>query len=154
METSSTPQAAMRPPLADLGAYGTVPRYQIGAVAERTQLSHATLRHWDEVGLVTPSGRSDGGFRLYSEEDIQRILVVRRMKPLGFTLEEMQQLADAFDALRASDRGTEDRTDIRDTLEACAAQASHSLDRARRHLAYAEEFVDLLGVLLRATDNE
>ncbi len=153
METSSTPPAAATPYLADLGTYGAAPRYQIGAVAERTQLSHATLRHWDEIGLVTPSGRSEGGFRLYSEEDVQRILVVRRMKPLGFTLEEMQQLADAFDALRAPDGGGQERKDIRETLEACAAQAAHSLDSARRHLAYAEEFVALLGVLMQDTDD-
>ena len=68
---------------------------QIGQVAERTELSIKTIRHYDEVGLVTPSERSAGGFRLYTEADVQRLLVIRRMKPLGFSLEEMKQRAAA-----------------------------------------------------------
>ena len=58
---------------------------QIGQVAATTELSIATVRHYDEVGLVTPSARSAGGFRLYTEADVERLLVIRRMKPLGFT---------------------------------------------------------------------
>ena len=69
---------------------------QIGAVAERTELSIRTLRHYDEVGLVTPSARSGGGFRLYTEHDIARLHTIRRMKPLGFTLEEMRRLLDSL----------------------------------------------------------
>src|SRR6478735_5649461 len=75
----------------------------IGAVASRTGLSLRTLRHYDEVGLVRPSGRTDGGFRLYTEQDVERLLVVRRMKPLGFTLEEMADLLEISDRLTAGD---------------------------------------------------
>lgn len=49
---------------------------QIGVVAERTDMSIPTLRRYDEVGLVTPSARSEGGFRPYTEGDVQRILVI------------------------------------------------------------------------------
>src|SRR5699024_8613978 len=71
----------------------------IGAVAERTELSLRTLRYYDEIGLVTASERTDGGFRLYSEDDVQRILLIRRMKPLDFTLEQMRELLQATDEL-------------------------------------------------------
>ena len=74
-------------------------RLQVGAVAERLGLSVRTLHHWEEKGLVTPSHRSTGGFRLYTENDIERLLLIRRMKPLGFSLEEMRSLLDAFTAL-------------------------------------------------------
>ena len=130
----------------------TEPRFQIGAVAERTALSHATLRHWDEAGLVSPSGRSIGGFRLYSEADIQRILVIRRMKPIGFTLEEMQQLLDALNVVSSTNAGADDRAAVRVALEAFAQQTQQSVDRIRRHLAYALEFSELLAGLIRATD--
>jgi MerR family copper efflux transcriptional regulator len=50
------------------------------------------------VGLVKPSARSDGGFRLYTEADVERILLVRRMKPLGFSLEQMAQVLRIVDA--------------------------------------------------------
>ena len=63
---------------------------QIGQVAAQTQLSIRTVRHYDDVGLVTPSARSAGGFRLYADADVDRLLVIRRMKPLGFTLAEMK----------------------------------------------------------------
>ena len=58
---------------------------QVGVVAERLGLSVRTLHHWEEKGLVTPSHRSPGGFRLYTEADIERLLLIRRMKPLGFS---------------------------------------------------------------------
>lgn len=130
----------------------TEPRYQIGAVAERTALSHHTLRHWDEAGLVSPSGRSEGGFRLYSEADIQRILVIRRMKPIGFTLEQMQQLLDALDVLQSAEPGAEERSAAHAALLTFAEQTQQSVERISRHLAYGREFAGLLADLIHATE--
>ena len=65
---------------------------QIGQVAERTGLSLRTIRFYEEHGLVRPTTRTDGGFRLYSEDDVARLEVIKRMKPLGFTVEEMREL--------------------------------------------------------------
>src|SRR5699024_12176278 len=65
---------------------------QIGEVAERTQLSLRTLRHYDQVGLVPPSARSEGGFRLYTEADVTRLSHVRRITPLGFSLDETAEI--------------------------------------------------------------
>jgi DNA-binding transcriptional MerR regulator len=65
---------------------------QIGQVADRTGLSLRTIRFYEEHGLVRPTSRTDGGFRLYSEDDVARLEVIMRMKPLGFRLEEMQEL--------------------------------------------------------------
>jgi len=74
---------------------------QIGEVAVRTELSLRTIRHYEEAGLVTPSARSQGGFRLYAEKDVNRFMVIRRMKPLGFTLDEMRELLEVTDHLDA-----------------------------------------------------
>lgn len=74
---------------------------QIGEVAARTELSLRTIRHYEETGLVVPSARSRGGFRLYTETDVARLMVIRRMKPLGFTLDQMRDLLDATDRLDA-----------------------------------------------------
>ena len=73
--------------------------YHIGEVADRTGLSLRTLRHWEEMGLVTPTGRSDGGFRLYGEEDVQRVLLARALKPADFSLEELQEVLRLRDDL-------------------------------------------------------
>ena len=74
--------------------------HQIGAVAERTGLSLRTIRHWDEVGLVVPSGRSGGGFRLYTDADIAQLMEIKAMKPLGFSLEETAELLELRGAAR------------------------------------------------------
>ncbi len=65
---------------------------QIGQVAGRTGLSLRTIRFYEETGLVRPTSRTEGGFRLYSEDDVARLEIIKRMKPLGFSLEEMQDL--------------------------------------------------------------
>ena len=80
---------------------------KIGEVAERTALSIRSLRHYDELGLVSPSAHSPGGFRLYTEADVERLLLIRRMKPLGFSLDRMKDFCRALDARAA--RGGNDR---------------------------------------------
>ena len=68
----------------------------IGEVAERTSLSLRTLRHYDEIGLVIPSGRTEGGFRLYAEDDVARLMLVRRMKTRRQKLVEQVAMAEEF----------------------------------------------------------
>lgn len=113
--------------------------FHIGAVAERTALSLRTLRHYDEVGLLTPSGRTEGGFRLYTEADVQRLLLIRRMKPLGFSLEEMADLLDLTDSL-----AQDDTPEARARLEAYVTSAQERRADLARKLAMADEFIDLL----------
>lgn len=117
---------------------------QIGQVAERTELSIKTIRHYDEVGLVTPSARSAGGFRLYTEDDIERLLVIRRMKPLGFTLEQMRDLLEALEVLDDPAGAPERRAEAGEIVVECRTIATQSCERLRRQLDYAEEFTALL----------
>ncbi|QJW35012.1 MerR family transcriptional regulator [Cellulosimicrobium protaetiae] len=112
----------------------------IGAVASRTGLSLRTLRHYDEVGLVRPSGRTDGGFRLYTERDVERLLVVRRMKPLGFTLEEMADLLEISDRLAAGDVDAR----LRERLAVYVETAGERRADLARKLAMADEFIAVL----------
>jgi MerR family copper efflux transcriptional regulator len=81
---------------------------QIGEAADRTGLSVRTLRHWDQVGLVVPHGRTDGGYRLYTDADVQRLRVVRYMKPLNLSIEEMRSLLDDRDVLHADPPASEE----------------------------------------------
>ncbi|ONM48878.1 MerR family transcriptional regulator [Nocardia donostiensis] len=119
---------------------------QIGQVAEQTELSIKTIRHYDDVGLVMPSARSGGGFRLYTTADVERLLVIRRMKPLGFTLAEMKQLLDAFDVLAGDTATAAQRSAATEFLRECRGKTRDSIDRLRRHLAYAEEFSAVLDI--------
>ncbi|MEX5269465.1 MerR family transcriptional regulator [Kocuria sabuli] len=106
---------------------------QIGELAERTGLSLRTIRHYDDVGLL-PASRTEGGFRVYTEQDVERLLVVRQMKPLGFTLEEMAEL---LELLGAEDAAPER---LADHLE----RARPERDKLARKLAQADEFIAML----------
>lgn len=120
----------------------------IGEVAARTELSLRSLRHWDEVGLVRPSGRTDGGFRLYTEADVDKILAIRRMKPLGFTLEEMSRAMRDIEALAESGAPANARRLARERLVEVLRDAEERRARLERQLAMADEFIATLGLRL------
>ena len=74
---------------------------QIGEVAERTSVTQRTLRFYEEKGLLRPPSRMDGGFRLYSEEDVRRVKHIRRLQNLlGLTLAEIKEMVEAEEMLR------------------------------------------------------
>jgi DNA-binding transcriptional MerR regulator len=79
------------------------PAYTIGHVARAARVSVRALHHYDEIGLVQPSGRSAKGYRLYTPADLERLQQVLFYRELAFPLEEIRRiLADpAFDRRRA-----------------------------------------------------
>jgi DNA-binding transcriptional MerR regulator len=121
---------------------------QIGMVAERTELSIRTLRHYDDVGLVAPSARSSGGFRLYTDHDIDRLNTIRRMKPLGFTLDEMRRLLDSLDTLADDSATPQAKNSASAFVTECHTRAEASCEMLRRQLAYAQEFKALLAAMV------
>jgi len=74
---------------------------QIGEVAQRTGVTQRTLRFYEEKGLLRPPSRMDGGFRLYSEEDVKRVKHIRRLQDLlGVSLADIKEMVDADEVLR------------------------------------------------------
>ncbi|MFF9408349.1 MerR family transcriptional regulator [Streptomyces anandii] len=122
---------------------------QIGEVAARTELSLRTIRHYEETGLVIPSARSQGGFRLYTETDVARLMVIRRMKPLGFTLEQMRDLLDATDRLDGGDAlDAAEREELLKRVRTYRQAAVEQVEKLRVQLSRAEDFADTLGARL------
>jgi DNA-binding transcriptional MerR regulator len=77
------------------------PTLQIGEVAERTGVTQRTLRFYEEKGLLKPPSRMDGGFRLYSEEDVKRVDKIRRLQELlGVSLADIKEMVEAEQVLR------------------------------------------------------
>ncbi|WP_435748676.1 MerR family transcriptional regulator [Microbacterium sp. PMB16] len=94
----------------------------IGEVAQQTGISARMLRHYDRIGLVSPSQRTSAGYRHYSDEDIERLFRVEGLRSLGLSLAE---IPDALADERWAAGGMIDRL----------------LDRARARLARADELV-------------
>jgi DNA-binding transcriptional MerR regulator len=125
----------------------TEPTMQIGEVAERIGLSLRTIRYYEEVGLITPSGRTQGGFRLYTERDVVRLQVVKDMKPLGFSLDEMRDLLGVLDRLDGVDVTNPTRAEQEALLERLAmfrVAADARTDALRAQLRIAESFAGKL----------
>lgn len=114
-----------------------MPVLQVGEVADRVRLSHRTVRYYDDQGLLS-AVRSAGNYRLYSEADVDRLLLIRRMKPLGFTLEEMRELLDVVDAVDGAGAASEP-TQV--ALRARVEDVRERRERLAEQLANADEFL-------------
>lgn len=120
--------------------------FQIGEAAERTGLSLRTVRYYEEVGLTVPSQRSEGGFRLYCEDDVQRLLLVKRMKPLGLSLDEMRELLDLLARSAKSDElPTEELHDTAAALDAYAHRSDTQITTLEQELTDARHLRLRLG---------
>ncbi|MEN6564877.1 MAG: MerR family transcriptional regulator [Veillonellales bacterium] len=70
---------------------------KIGDTATLAKVTPRTIRYYEELGLLTPSEMSSGGFRLYTENDLLRLVFIKRFKDLGFSLEEIRKLLKGMD---------------------------------------------------------
>jgi DNA-binding transcriptional MerR regulator len=95
---------------------------QVGELARRTGLTVRTLHHYDSIGLLKPSARSDAGYRLYSRDDIARLHQVQALQRLGLGLADIgvalaspgSQLAEIItQQLQMLDRQIEQATQLR-----------------------------------------
>jgi MerR family transcriptional regulator, thiopeptide resistance regulator len=92
-------------------------RWKIGELAAATGLTVRALHHYDEIGLLVPSERTQAGHRLYDEDDIRRLYEIRALRDLGVPLSEIP------DALRDG---------ARTTLERHLGRVEQDIDRGRR----------------------
>lgn len=67
-------------------------QYKVGEVARIAHVSVRSLHHYDEIGLLAPSERSEAGYRLYSDDDLRRLSRIRFYRELDFSLEEISSI--------------------------------------------------------------
>jgi DNA-binding transcriptional MerR regulator len=65
---------------------------RIGELAAHFGLNSKTIRYYEEIGLLPRAGRSDSGYRLYDERNIERLGFIRRAKTLGLSLDEIRDI--------------------------------------------------------------
>src|ERR1700678_2541422 len=72
--------------------------WRIGEVAKQTGVTTRTLRYWEELGLLQPASRTDGGERLYGAGDVRRVTRIRDWQELlGFSLDEVKTVLSTGD---------------------------------------------------------
>ncbi|BCJ27516.1 MerR family transcriptional regulator [Actinocatenispora sera] len=122
--------------------------YTVGPAAALVGVSVKTLHHWDAIGLVRPSGRTPGGYRVYSPDDVARIHRVLVYRELGFPLAEIGSILD--------DPGTDPRDQLRrqrdellsrrSRIDEMISAVDRMLDATRRGIRLsAEEQVEIFG---------
>ncbi len=116
------------------------PCLQIGEVADRTGVTQRTLRFYEERGLLKPPTRMDGGFRLYSENDVARVEQIKRLQSLlGLTLAEIKEMVEA-EEVREELRAT-----YRPDLE-----TGERLKRVQKRIEITQRQHDIIGTKLAA----
>jgi DNA-binding transcriptional MerR regulator len=112
---------------------------QIGDVAEEVGLSLRTVRYYEEVGLLAAPTRTEGGFRLYGSEHLEQLRLIKQMKPLGLSIEEMGALMRARKDME-SPTSARKRAEARATLESFADLVGERCTELRKKLRSAERF--------------
>lgn len=75
---------------------------RIAEVAQRSGFTPATLRYYEDLGLLTPTSRTDAGYRLYDETSLERLRFIARAKQLGCSLDEIADLTSLWDGGRCA----------------------------------------------------
>lgn len=114
---------------------------RIDAVAERTGLTKRTIRYYEQIGLLSPWGRSEGGFRLFTQADVSRLERIQALKDsAGLSLAEIAELLDAEsvrERIRARYQASDDPVERRARLAESRAVLQRQLaliERKRRVL--------------------
>ncbi|MEM9473425.1 MAG: Cu(I)-responsive transcriptional regulator [Pseudomonadota bacterium] len=76
----------------------------IGTIAKKADLPIKTVRYYADIGLVSPSGRSDAGYRIYGEMELNKLRFVRSARSFGFTVEECRELLGLYEDRDRSSR--------------------------------------------------
>jgi MerR family transcriptional regulator, copper efflux regulator len=96
--------------------------YSIKTIAERTGFTAATLRYYEEIGLLPPSVRTPAGYRVYGEDTVDRLAFIARAKQLGCSLDEIADLTIAWEGGRCGPVQDRLRTVVADKLAGAQQQ--------------------------------
>ncbi len=77
----------------------------VGNLAERSGVSPRTIKHWEDKGIIEPDMRTEGGFRLYSENYVFLCQLIRDLQLFGYSLEDVKSVSDDVRALMAIEAG-------------------------------------------------
>ncbi|HEY0752545.1 MAG TPA: MerR family transcriptional regulator [Ktedonobacteraceae bacterium] len=110
--------------------------FTIEQVAARTGLTKRTLRYYEEVGLLPPTGRTEGNYRRYSDEDVQRLERIKNLRDLlGFSLADIHTILEAEEERQQIKMAYSQETEASGKI----AQLAHVDEIIRRQLELIEQ---------------
>jgi MerR family copper efflux transcriptional regulator len=111
------------------------------------------VRYYEEMGLLDHPPRTDGGFRVYSEDDVKRLYILKGMKPAGMTLEEIRELMELLD--RTERLNELDQTALENLhagLSKYERRVEEGVDRLERHLVEVQKLYGRIRALKASCD--
>jgi DNA-binding transcriptional MerR regulator len=120
------------------------PFMQIGEIAEQTGLTQRTLRFYEERGLLQPATRLDGGFRLYTEDDLRRVKRIAQFRNvLKLSIPETKRMIEAEEAIEEISQQAKQESDA----EAKRQQLLQAVDLLEREEQMLNEKIEQLQIL-------
>lgn len=120
---------------------------QIGELSRSLGVTTRTLRLYEQLGLIDPPQRTEGGIRYYTREDIRRIKFVLKVKELGLSLTQMQELAEIYRQTKMPDRIMPRLIEILDAHTDAIHRKIGKLSSLARDIAeYRKRIVDFYGI--------
>ena len=120
---------------------------QIGELSRSLGITARTLRLYEQLGLIAPPQRTDGGIRYYTQEDIRRVKFVLKVKELGLSLKQMQELAEIYRETKMPDRIMPRLIEILDSHTDAIHRKIGKLSSLARDIAeYRKRIVDYYGI--------
>ena len=125
-------------------------RWKVGQLAKTTGVTVRALHHYDKLGVLVPSERTDAGHRLYAEEDVRRLYRILALRQIGLSLSEISSLLRDDDPglittvrrhLERVERDLEDR----ERLRRCLVHILEALERSLE--PSVDDFIDAMEVL-------
>lgn len=115
--------------------------YQIGELANLLEMSPRTIRYYEEIGLLNSIKRIEGGKRIYTDKDFQRLRFITRLKHLGLTLSEMLELEDIYQIHRTDRKVLSRLLELLDTHAIKIDERMNSLHKLRADITSYQDKV-------------
>lgn len=110
---------------------------KIGDFARLADTNLRTLRYYEEVGLIMPAGRSQGGFRYYRATDINRVRMIRDLQDLGLHLDRIRELISARQPGEPRERFIDRMRQALDEQDRMLSERVRLLERQREKVSQA-----------------
>ncbi|MCK9893575.1 MerR family transcriptional regulator [Frankia sp. AgB32] len=104
-------------------------------------LSLRTVRFYEQEGLLVPVDRTADGFPLYDDDALDRFFLIKKMKPLGFTVEEMRSLLTLRERIGRPELTAANRAELHDRLRTWVSLAEEKLAALQEQVRLAEDFM-------------